>query len=101
MQSAPADPATPAIEVVITEELDATSVAHFGAILHEAADLQPTHLVIDLAGCPFIDAAGIGMLLDVHRRIWSTGGRLTLRSPGPRITRTLQLARVDHVLHVS
>ncbi|MEV6932259.1 STAS domain-containing protein [Dactylosporangium sp. NPDC051485] len=101
MQSAPADPETPAIEVVITEELDAASVARFGALLHEAADLQPSHLVIDLAGCPFIDAAAIGMLLDVHRRMWSTGGRLTLRSPSPRITRTLQLARVDHVLHVS
>ncbi|WP_432972276.1 STAS domain-containing protein [Dactylosporangium sp. CA-233914] len=95
-----ADPTTPIIEVVITEELDAASVPRFSALLHEAVDLRPARLVVDLAECPFIDAAGIGMLLDVHRRLWTEGGRLTLRSPGPRVTRTLELARVEHVLHV-
>ena len=100
MPSGTAGPTAPTVEVVITEELDASSVPRVAALLHEAADLQPEHLVVDLTACPFIDAEAIGMLLDVHRRLWSAGGRLTLRSPGPRVVRTLRLARVENVLHV-
>ncbi|MER7009130.1 STAS domain-containing protein [Dactylosporangium sp. NPDC000555] len=100
MYSGTADPASGTVEVVITEGLDATSVPRFSALLNEAADKQPEHLVVDLARCPFIDASAIGVLLDVHRRVWSAGGRLTLRSPCPRVARTLQLARVEHVLLV-
>ena len=95
-----ANPSTPIVEIVINEELDAASVPRVAALLHEAADLGPQHLVLDLAECPFVDAAAIGMLLDVHRRMFAAGGRLTLRSPGPRVTRTLRLARVNNVLHV-
>ncbi|GAA4249874.1 STAS domain-containing protein [Dactylosporangium darangshiense] len=100
MHSGTAGPTAATIEIVITEELDATSVPRFTLLLNEAADLRPAVLVVDLAQCPFVDAAAIGMLLDVHRRLFAAGGRLTLRSPGPRITRTLQLARVENVLHV-
>ncbi|MGI5242566.1 STAS domain-containing protein [Dactylosporangium sp. CA-139066] len=100
MHGGTAGPTAATIEIVITEELDASSVPRFSALLHEAASLQPSVLVVDLAQCPFVDAAAIGMLLDVHRRMWSAGGRLSLRSPGPRIARTLRLARVEHVLHV-
>jgi anti-anti-sigma factor len=100
MRSSTARHTAPTVEIVITEELDADSVPRVAALLHEAADLHPARLVIDLAGCPFLDASAIGMLLDVHRRVWSDGGGLTLRAPGPRIVRTLRLARVDHVLAV-
>jgi anti-anti-sigma factor len=100
MNSGTAGPATPIIEIVIAEELDAASVPRFAALLHEAADLRPDNLVVDLTECPFVDAAAVGMLLDIHRRMFSAGGRLTLRSPGPRVSRTLRLARVENVLHV-
>jgi anti-anti-sigma factor len=88
------------IEIVVSEELDAAAVPRVAALLHEAADLHPRHLVVDLAACPFVDATAIGMLLEVHRRVWTDGGRLTLRGPGERVLRTLRLARVDHVLDV-
>ncbi|MFI5910248.1 STAS domain-containing protein [Dactylosporangium sp. NPDC051541] len=100
MQSGTTEPATPVIEIVINEELDAASVPRFAALLHEAVDLRPDNLVIDLTECPFVDAAAVGLLLDVHRRMFSHGGRLTLRSPGPRVSRTFRLARVDNVLNV-
>jgi anti-anti-sigma factor len=100
MHGGTAGPTAATIEVVVTQELDAASVPRFAALLDEAAALQPSELVIDLARCPFIDAAAIGMLLDLHRRLFAAGCRLTLRSPGPRIRRTLRLARVENVLHV-
>ena len=100
MRSETVRPAAPTVEIIVTEELDAATVPRMAALLQDAVDLHPTHLRIDLAQCPFVDAAAIGMLLDVHRRVWSEGGRLTLRDPSPRVRRTLELARVDHVLQV-
>jgi anti-anti-sigma factor len=91
---------TPLVEIVVTEELDASSVPRVKALLDDALGLDPRELVLDLSGCPFLDATAVGMLLDVHRRVWTAGGRLTLRSPSPRVRRTLQIAHVNHVLRM-
>jgi len=100
MRSSTAGPVTPTVEIIITEELDAASVPRIAGLLQEAVELHPANLLVDLAQCPFVDATAISMLLDIHRQIWSAGGRLTLRDPSARVRRTLQLARVDHVLHM-
>ena len=91
---------TPLVEIVVTEELDVSSVPRVRALLDDALGLHPRELVVDLSECPFIDATAIGMLLDVHRQVWTAGGRLTLRSPSPRVRRTLQIAHVNHVLRM-
>ena len=93
-------PGTPLVEIMVTEELDAGSEPRVRALLEDALTLHPEQLIIDLAGCPFIDATAIGMLLDIHRRVWTSGGRLTLRAPSPRVRRTLQIAHVNHVLRM-
>jgi anti-anti-sigma factor len=89
------------VEVLVTDPLDTGAVPHVRALLDDAAALRPADLVVDLTACEYVDAAGIGVLLDVHRKVWSDGGRLTLRGLSPKVTRTLQLARVDRVLHVT
>lgn len=91
----------PVIEVIITEELDFQSLPRLDARLAEALELHPARLVVDLAACPRMDAAAIGLLVDVHRRARRAGGQLTLRSPSPRLRRNLELARADRVLHVT
>ncbi|KXK58620.1 hypothetical protein AWW66_28735 [Micromonospora rosaria] len=93
-------PATELVEVALTEPLDRVAVAELGAVLDQVLGLRPARLVIDLAGCGHVDAAGIALLLDAHRRMWSFGGRLILRSPSPRLRRLFQVARVDQVLYV-
>ena len=89
------------VEVVITEELDLWALPRLSALLEDALDLQPVQLVVDLARCPFMDAAAIGVLLEAHRQARRCGGLLTLRSPSPRLRRNLRLARADRVLHVT
>jgi anti-anti-sigma factor len=91
----------PVIEVIVTEELDDQSLPRLDARLAEALELRPAQLVVDLAACPRMDAAAIGLLVEVHRRIRRAGGQLTLRSPSPRLRRNLELARADRVLHVT
>lgn len=90
----------PTVEVLVHGQLDALSAPRVHAVLEQAMLLSPTELIIDLAECPSIDAAGIMLLLDAHRRAMRTGGMVALRSPSPRLCRNLKLAHVDRVLKV-
>ncbi|WP_434739901.1 STAS domain-containing protein [Micromonospora sp. SH-82] len=93
-------PATELVEVALTEPLDRVTVDELGAVLDRVLALRPARLVIDLTDCAHVDAAGISLLLDAHRRMWSLSGRLILRGPSPRLRRLFHVARVDQVLHV-
>lgn len=85
---------------VVTEAFAGPAVERWGRRLAEAAARRPDRLVLDLRGCPRLDAAAIELLLRVHGLLLRSGGRLILRTPGDRVRRTLTLARVDHVLEV-
>ncbi|MGC9670588.1 STAS domain-containing protein [Planosporangium sp. 12N6] len=91
----------PAVEVFVKGALDAAAVRSLGVVLDRALAQRPQRLVIDLSGCPFLDASGIEVLVDAHRRVWRAGGLLTLRHPAPRVRRLLEIARVDHVLRLA
>ncbi|GAA1637062.1 STAS domain-containing protein [Catellatospora bangladeshensis] len=90
----------PVVEVQVCGDLDASSAPGVNEVLSEALALHPRQLVIDLAGCDVIDAAGILLLLDAHRRAIREGGMVALRSPSARARRNLKLAKVDRVLQV-
>lgn len=90
----------PLVEVVITEAIDARVVPHLLALLNNVLDLRPEQLVVDLAGCPTIDAVGVSALLDAHRHALRDGGRLSLRAPSTGVHHNLRLARVANVLHI-
>ncbi|MGI5240675.1 STAS domain-containing protein [Dactylosporangium sp. CA-139066] len=94
-------PAVPFVEVVVVGALDAAAIPRMRVQLEDAAALRPVHMVVDLADCPRLDAAGIDLLVSVHRAVWSSGGRLTLRGMSSRLYRLLALARVDRVLQTA
>lgn len=89
----------PLVEVRITE-FDLACLPETGAVFDRLLALHPAQVVVDLSGCRHIDAAAIGMLLDVHRRLVRAGGVLAVHNPNPRIARILQTARLDQVLPV-
>lgn len=92
----------PAVVVVdVSGELDVTSVARVREQLHEALSARPGRLVVDLTGCPFVDACALTMLLDVHRRAWRAGGVLTLRGCSPRVLRLLSLTGLRRVFDLA
>lgn len=90
----------PIVEVMVTESLDARSVPWLMARLSEVLRVHPVQLVVDLESCPAIDAAGIAVLLEAHRKVRRDGGYLTLRAPSERLRRNLRLAHTDRVLNV-
>jgi len=88
---------TPLVEIVVLDEMDATSVPRLRDRLDDALRMRPERLVIDLAACPFADATALALLLDVHRRARRQGGLLVLRAPSPRVLRAITLTGLQNV----
>ncbi|MDH6462701.1 anti-anti-sigma factor [Micromonospora sp. A200] len=88
----------PRVELDIVEDLDLPNLSEVGAVLDRVLSLQPAEVVIDLSECRHIDAAAIGLLLDIQRRLSRGGGVLTLRAPHPRIRRILDIAHLNEAL---
>ncbi|MEU5910026.1 STAS domain-containing protein [Micromonospora sp. NPDC047527] len=101
MTESPAPPSwtLPLVEVCISE-FDRAGLPETGTVFDRLLALRPAHVVVDLSRCRHIDAAAIGLLLDVHRRLVRADGVLTVRNPNPRIRRILHTARLDQVLPI-
>ena len=53
-----------------------------------------TRVVINLEHVNYVDSAGLGTLIEMHRKTKATGGRLKLCNLGPNLSRALELARL-------
>ncbi|MEU8262576.1 STAS domain-containing protein [Micromonospora sp. NPDC048999] len=100
-QPLPPECRVPRVELDITSELDLARLSEVGVVLDRILSLQPGEVVIDLSECRHLDAAAIGLLLDVQRRLARRGSVLTLRDPHPRIRRILDTAGPDQPRQVA
>ncbi len=85
------------VRLSVTGELDARSLARVRAQLLDALAERPARLVVDLADCPFVDAAALAALLDAHRTASRYGGVLVLLGCQPRVVRALSLTGLRRV----
>ncbi|MBG6065072.1 STAS domain-containing protein [Micromonospora ureilytica] len=95
----PARYTLPLVEVRVTE-LDLGCLPEVGAVFDRLLALRPAQIVLDLSDCRHLDAAAIGLLLDVHRRLARADAALTVRSPNPRVRRILHTTHLDQVLSI-
>jgi anti-sigma B factor antagonist len=51
-----------------------------------------TRIVISLEQVNYVDSAGIGALIEIHRKTKAKGGRLMLTNLGPKLRQALELA---------
>ncbi|MFC8300090.1 STAS domain-containing protein [Micromonospora orduensis] len=89
----------PLVEVSVTE-LDLACLPEAGTVFDRLLALRPGQVVLDLSACRHIDAAAVGLLLDLHRRLSRADAVLTLANPNPRIRRILQITHLDRVLSI-
>ena len=79
-------------------ELDAFTVSQFRQALAELASAP--RLLIDLAGVPFVDSAGLGALIGGIRRVRELGGDVAVACPRPTLTRLLHTTGFDRIVTV-
>lgn len=66
--------------------------------VQEALRSDAPVLVLDLAGVPFIDSAGIGALVQCFASRTKQGKRLVLTQPNEMVTRIFKATKVDTLL---
>ena len=66
-------------------------------MLPELLGSNDAHVVFDLHGVTFMDACGLGVLVDTQRRAALGGGRVCLVAPSVPARKLLTLAGSDHV----
>jgi anti-anti-sigma factor len=91
----------------LSGRVDVTAVADFRSVLQEAVDsaallgaLPGGVMRIDVAGLELVDAAGLGVLVAMHRRAGRAGLRLALRNVPEPLSRLLFISRLYRVLSV-
>ena len=57
-----------------------------------------TRVVLELRRVTFMDASGVGMMVDIHRRALEAGGCVRLAAPSTSVRRVLALTGCDAIL---
>jgi anti-anti-sigma factor len=53
-----------------------------------------TRIVVNLEHVNFVDSAGLGALIEAHRKTKARGGQLKLSNLGPNFRRALEISRL-------
>ena len=60
-----------------------------------------TKIVVNLEQVNYVDSAGLGALIELHRKTAAKGGRLVLSNLGPNLKRALEIARLLSIFETS
>jgi len=76
--------------LAVSGELDLAVAGELDELLTRLAAESPL-VVVDLAGCEFIDSSGIAVILRAQQRIGAAGGKLAVCSPTAQVLRVLSM----------
>ncbi len=79
-------------------DLDAFSASQFRTAMELLGSRQ---LVIDLGGVPFVDSAGLGVLIGAVRRVHELGGEVAVACPRPALANLFHVTGVDRLVPVA
>lgn len=63
--------------------------------LHE---IKPAFLIFDLAQVPYMDSAGLGLLMNFYISAQKNGRRMAVAGATPRVKTVFEMTRVDSLL---
>ena len=85
----------------VTGEVDVSCADELRAAIDaQVAEGVAGELVIDLAGVPYIDSTGIGVLVGAAHRVAEAGGTLVVARPQRNVERVLGLLGVQADLNI-
>lgn len=76
------------------------TLANMFELQTELRTLKPPCLIVDLSSVPYMDSAGLGVLMNSFVSAQSGGRRFILTGVHERIRALLEMTKVDSVLHV-
>ena len=87
--------------VVVSGEIDVLTAPPLRLALLHALEHVPGSLVVDLAGVEFIDAAGVGALVDVANKAQAGGRQMVVTRPSPFVRRIIDILGPDWPLETA
>ncbi|MGI9607205.1 MAG: STAS domain-containing protein [Acidimicrobiales bacterium] len=88
------------VVISVTGDLDLGEVAQFRSTVHRHIADGFSQLVIDLTECPFIDSAGLGVLVGARRRSREAGGSAELVVTTPHLARLITITELDRIFEL-
>lgn len=83
----------------LTGPLTLVNIFDLQSLLRSA---EPTPLtILDLSGVPYMDSAGMGVVVNFHVHCQNQGGRLVATGVSQRIMELFKITRVDKVINIS
>jgi anti-anti-sigma factor len=70
------------------------------AFQHDLTTTHPRTLILDLSGVPYMDSAGLGVLMNYYVSAEKNGRKFALASVNERVLTLLELTRVNTLLRV-
>lgn len=64
----------------------------------ELRAMQPSSLILDLSGVPYMDSAGLGLVMNAYVSAESHGKKLVLAGVNERVAALLEMTKVDTIL---
>jgi anti-anti-sigma factor len=86
--------------VRIDGEVEFATAPRLRTTLLDLARDGATPVVLDLAEVPFLDSAGISLLIQAKKRLATIGSDLVLRAPQPNIRRVLEISGVTELFRI-
>jgi anti-anti-sigma factor len=82
---------------ITVDEVDRCSIERFA---EELAQCRPGAycLVVDVGDVTFLDASGVGALVEVADAMWAAGGAVALVNARPTVRRVLEVLGLGHLL---
>lgn len=91
----------PEAVVTVAGELDVFTSPQLRDRIQDAVDAGCLHVLLDLAGVSFADAAALRVLSQFHRQLAKDGGALQLVAWSPQVLRLCQLAGIDRAFQLT
>lgn len=84
--------------LIVRGDVDLTVLPELRSALVDAIHTGRPLVELDLAGVPFIDSAGLGVVIGGLKRARTHGKNLIVIQPSPRVRKVLELTDLDEVL---
>lgn len=86
-------------KVVVSGDLDTSTVARVRLALESACVGSPAKLVVDLSAVDFVDSHGLQLLVSTHRRMTAEGCALLVLPPAEHVQRVFALTGLGWFFH--
>jgi anti-sigma B factor antagonist len=67
---------------------------------HDLQEMRPPFLIFDFAQVPYMDSAGLGLLVNFYISAQKNGRRTAIAGATPRVSTVFEMTRVDGLLRL-